>query len=109
MTTEQVPQQQPARDPLHPEVVTPKTIRECLFLEDRAAFDEDYRTAQATARDTLELTELHKVLESWRCIALLQRDPEDFRRLVRRAAELLTGKTPPDDEPLSVTRAKVCM
>jgi hypothetical protein len=33
-------------------------------------------------------------------------DPDDFRRMVRRAAELLTGEPVPADEPPSVTCAK---
>jgi uncharacterized protein DUF6247 len=88
---------------------SPHDIRAALLAEDRDVFDAEYREALAEARDSLDLTELFKMLEHWRRVALLQRDPANFRRVVRRAAELLTGETIPEDEPLTVTRAKAGM
>ncbi|MQA12141.1 MAG: hypothetical protein GEU98_27130 [Pseudonocardiaceae bacterium] len=44
--------------------------------------------------------------KQWRRIAALQADPDNFRRVARRAAELRTGEPSPADEPLSVTRTK---
>jgi hypothetical protein len=87
----------------------PRDIRANLLPEDRDRFDAEYAQALADARDSLDLTGLFKTLEHWRRLAVLQRDPADFRRVVRRAAELLTGDSIPDDEPLSVTRAKAGM
>ncbi|MDN5747361.1 MAG: hypothetical protein L0H64_02350 [Pseudonocardia sp.] len=49
------------------------------------------------------------MLERWRGIAVLQRDPAVFPRLARRAAEKLTGQPSPEDEPLAVTRAEASM
>jgi hypothetical protein len=46
------------------------------------------------------------MLEHWRRVAALQADPEVFRRVARRAAELLTGEPSPVDEPLELTRQK---
>ena len=97
---------QPRRgDPLLPGA-TPGAIREALLPEDRTKFDAAYERALAVARETLDLGELFRELQSWRRQAVLQRDPEGFRTLVRRAAELLTGEPVPEDEPLAVTRAR---
>jgi Family of unknown function (DUF6247) len=91
--------------PLRPGAA-PRAIRAALLPEDQARFDAAYESALADARGSLELAELFKTLEQWRRIALLQSDREGFRRLVRRAAETLTGTEIPEDEPLEVTRAK---
>jgi hypothetical protein len=37
---------------------------------------------------------------------LLQRDPERFASIARRAAERLTGRVVPADEPLAETRRR---
>ena len=100
---------QPRRgDPLLPGAA-PGAIREALLPEERAKFDAAYERALAVAREMLDLGELFRELEHWRRLALLQRDREGFRRLVRRAAELLTGEPVPEDEPLAVTRARAGM
>lgn len=84
----------------------PAAIRHALLPEDRAEFDAAYTEALAVARETLDLTELFRRLEHWRRVALLQRDPSRYGSLVRRAAQRLTGEPVPEDEPLSVTRAR---
>ncbi|TCO57066.1 DUF6247 family protein [Actinocrispum wychmicini] len=94
--------------PLRPGA-SPHDIRAALLSEDRAKFDTEYERALGDARESLDLTELFKTLERWRRAALIQQDPQDFRRVVRRAAELLTGEPVPADEPLSVSRAKAGM
>lgn len=70
------------------------------------AFDTAYQHALATARETLDLTELFGCLEHWRRLALLQRDPSRFESIVRRAAERLSGDRVAADEPLSVMRRR---
>lgn len=95
-------------DPLLPGA-SPAAIRAGLLCEDQAAFDSAYTRALATAREQLDLTELLRCLEHWRRRALLQRDPEDFEALVRRASERFTGQPAPVDEPLAVTRRRVGM
>jgi Family of unknown function (DUF6247) len=97
-----------AGHPLRPGAA-PHDIRVNLLPEDRAKFDTEYRQAMNAARESLDLTDLFKMLEQWRRLALLQRDPANFRRIARRAAELLTGESVPEDEPLAVTRTKVGM
>ena len=93
-------------DPLLPGA-SPAAIRDALLPEDRAAFDTAYEVALAVAREQLELTELFKILEHWRRLALLQRDPARFTSVVRRAAERLSGATVPDGEPLNQTRRRL--
>jgi hypothetical protein len=84
---------------------SPEAIRSALLPEDQADFDADYEQALSLARTSRDLTELFTVLEHWRRLAMLQSEPEVFRRVARRAAELHTGQLRPEDEPLSVTRA----
>jgi hypothetical protein len=98
-------ERQPERHLLAPGV-SPSHIRSSLLPDDRAAFDAAYSQALDDARTSLELTALFEILERWRRIAALQADPDNFRRVARRAAELRTGQPIPPDEPLSVTRAK---
>jgi hypothetical protein len=95
-------------DPLLPGA-SPSAIREGLLADDQADFDSAYTNALSAAREQLDLTELLRCLEHWRRRALLQRDPQDFEAVVRRASERLTGEPAPTDEPLAVTRRRVGM
>jgi hypothetical protein len=88
---------------------SPEHIRTALLPEDRGRFDAAYELALTRARESLDLTELFRTLEHWRRTALIQHDPAEFRRVVRRVAELLTGQASLADEPLAVTRAKAGM
>jgi flavin-binding protein dodecin len=103
-----VDEQPPSGHPLRPGAA-PHDIRQNLLPEDREQFDAAYEQALADARKTLDLTVLFKILEQWRRLAVLQSDRSGYRHAVRRAAELLTGEPVPEDEPLSVTRAKAGM
>lgn len=71
-----------------------------LRPEYRERFDRDYRAA-------LELAGVLDTVEHWRTRAWITRDPGEHRRVVRRAAELLTGQAPPADEPVAVTKARL--
>jgi hypothetical protein len=97
-----------SRHPLR-QGASPRAIRAALLPADRITFDAAYEAALAESRESLDLTGLFKVLEHWRRVAVLQSDPEDYRRVVRRVAEALTGEEIPADEPLEVTRAKAGM
>jgi hypothetical protein len=94
-----------SEDPLG-QGATPADIRAALLPEDAGAFDEAYAAALAAARETLDLTELFACLEHWRRVALLQRDPSRFASIARRAAERVTGRAVPDDEPRAETRRR---
>jgi hypothetical protein len=76
-----------------------------LLPVDPADVDPDYEQALARAGTSRDLTELFTVLEHWRRLAVLQSEPEVFRRVACRAAELHIGAPRPEDEPLSVTRS----
>jgi hypothetical protein len=95
-------------DPLLPGA-TPAAIRDALLPEDQAKFNAAYQRALATAREDLDLTELFRCLEHWRRLALLQRDPERFASIARRAAERLTGEPVLEDESLAETRRRAGM
>jgi hypothetical protein len=84
----------------------PADIRAALLPEDATAFDEAFAAALATARESLDLTELFACLEHWRRVALLQRDPSRFASVARRAAEHLTGRAVPADASLGETRQR---
>lgn len=85
---------------------SPAAVRSHLLVADRARFDAAYDAALRVARENLDLTALHATVEHWRRMALMQQDGPDFRRVVRRTAELRTGQPVPPDEPLEITRAK---
>jgi hypothetical protein len=86
---------------------SPREIRAALHAEYRDGFDRDYRAALDRAAESLELAPLMDVLENWRVRSWVTRDPAEHRRVVRRAAELLTGVVPPEDEPVAVTEARL--
>ena len=92
-------------DPLLPGA-TPAAIRESLLPDDRERFDTAYSRALADAREQLDLTELFRCLEHWRRVALLQRDPDRFASIARRAAERLTGEPVSTGESLEQTRRR---
>ncbi|AEA28791.1 hypothetical protein Psed_6706 (plasmid) [Pseudonocardia dioxanivorans CB1190] len=94
--------QPPGGDPLRPGAA-PAAIRAALLEEDRPRFAAAHERALGVARESLELTELFRCLEHWRRLALLQRDPDRFASIARRAAERLTGDPVPADEPLAQT------
>jgi hypothetical protein len=92
----------------HPLVrgASPAVIREWLLPRDAERFLADYRSALDDARTSLDLAGVHDVVERWRQMAVLQTDLAAYRRTMRRAAELATGESSPDDEPLEVTCEK---
>jgi Family of unknown function (DUF6247) len=85
---------------------TPREVRAALRPEFRAQFDQDYRTALEEAGRTLDLSGVHDLVEHWRMRSWITRDPQEHRRVVRRAAELL-GQAPPADEPVAITESRL--
>jgi hypothetical protein len=88
------------------EGASPGTIRAALLPEDRELFDRAYAGALDQARQTYELTPVLETIEEWRRRAIIQSDPEAFRRSVHRAAEYFSGEPVPEDEPFGNTRAR---
>ena len=85
---------------------SPAVIRQWLVPEDAARFVAAYEAALDDARTSLDLAGEHEVVQRWRGIAILQTDPDAYRRTMRHAAELATGTPSPDDEPIEVTTTK---
>jgi hypothetical protein len=86
---------------------SPAEIRAALHSEYREEFDRDYRAALDEAGRSLELTELHALVESWRRRCCVTRDRVRYQQMMRNASTLLTGEESPADEPLSATEARV--
>ena len=95
-----------ALPPLPLKGAPPSEVRAALHPEYREEFDQDYRDALAEAGRTFDLTGIHEVVEHWRRRSWITRDRDSHRRMVRRAAELLTGTEPPENEPVAVTEAR---
>lgn len=85
---------------------SPAVVKQWLLPHDAQQFVSEYQAALDDACTSLELAGVLEVVEWWRSIAILQTDPEAYRRTIRRAAELATGEPSPDDEPLEVSTAK---
>ena len=87
---------------------SPAQVRAALIPEDLAEFDRQWRSAMATATETLDLTGVHRTLECWRRIAWLTtaNGPGGYRRMLARADRTLrTGELPPDSVPLDQVKA----
>jgi hypothetical protein len=84
-------------------------VRAALIPEEAIEFDHQWREVMATATETLDLTDVHAVLESWRRIAWMTstNGPDAHRRMYRRAAARLTGQDIPAEEPLVQTKARL--
>lgn len=88
---------------------SPAQVRAALIPEEAAEFDHQWREVMTRATDTLDLTEVLAVLESWRRLAWLTiaNGPDAHRRMYRRAAARLADDDIPDDEPLARTKARL--
>jgi hypothetical protein len=86
---------------------TSAEIRAALHVEYRGAFERDFRAALDEAAQSLDLAVVLDVMEIWRRRCCITRDRESYRRMMRRASELLFGEVPPEDEPTTVTETGV--
>jgi Family of unknown function (DUF6247) len=96
----------PAIPPL-PEGSGPSAIRAALLVEEREEFDKGYRRALAEAAETLELACVLDTLEHWRRRAIMSADPQAYRRMLIRAARLLSGEDVSEDEPLNQLKERL--
>lgn len=97
----------PALPPLPLPGATPRAIRAALHPEYREDFERDYQAALAEAGRSMDLAGVHDTVEHWRRRSWITRDRHEHRRLVRRAAQLLTGVEPAADEPVAITEARL--
>ncbi|MBV9141219.1 MAG: hypothetical protein JO115_09920 [Pseudonocardiales bacterium] len=86
---------------------SPAEIRAALVPEEAPRFDREYRQALQVAAETFSLEGLDTTLESWRRIAWMCIDPDRYRRMWRRAAQLSTREDIPVDETLPTTKARL--
>lgn len=89
---------------------SPAQVRAALIPEDAAEFDRQWRTVMATATETLDLTGVHRALESWRRIAWLTQanGPDGYRRMLARAERTLrTGELPTDSVPVDQIKSLI--
>jgi hypothetical protein len=104
MTTADQAHPIPAIPPL-PEGAGPRAIRAALIAEEREVFDQEYRQALAEAAETL--AGMLGTLEHWRRRAIMSADPQAYRRMLRRAAYLLSSEDGPEDEPLAQLKERL--
>jgi hypothetical protein len=72
---------------------TPAEVRAALLPEEVATFEREWKAALAEAAETLDLTGVHRSLESWRRIAWsTQDDPAAHRRMLQAASKALAGE-----------------
>jgi len=89
---------------------SPAQVRAALIPEDVAEFDRQWHAVMAAATETLDLTGVHRALESWRRIACLTEanGPDEYRRMLAGAERTLpTGELPPDSVPLNQIKALI--
>jgi hypothetical protein len=97
----------PSSPPLPLPGATPREVRAALHPEYREAFDREYQAALDEAGRSLDLAGVHDVVEHWRIRSWITHDRRRHRQLVRRAAQLLTGVEPPEDEPVAITESRL--
>lgn len=68
---------------------TPAQIRDALTDLEAAEFNRQWRSVMDRARDRLDLTEVHDVLEAWRRVAWLiaELGPDGYRNMISSAEE----------------------
>lgn len=85
----------------------PGAIRAALIAEEREEFDQDYRRALTQAGETLELADVLDTLEHWRRRAIMSADPTAYQRMLRRAAQLLSGDEVPEGESIVALKRRL--
>lgn len=74
---------------------TPAGIRAALEDQDRAHFEEDYRSALRRAAVEFDLTGVHEIIEHWWQLAVLRSDRQAHQRTLATAAALRAGDPVP--------------
>lgn len=108
MTAAEAGSSHPGRPPFAD--ATPAQIRDALGNQDAAEFGQQWREAMDRARDRLDLSEVHEVLETWRRIAWLTSTlgAAGYREMIASAEQRLrTGEREPGSLPWSQLKAKL--
>jgi hypothetical protein len=99
--------EEPGLPPLPLAGAGPAAVRAALRPEYRDAFDWDYQAVLNEAASPPDSSGVDRVVEHWRKRSWVTRDRDAHRQMVRRAAELLTGAEPPEDEPVAITELRL--
>jgi hypothetical protein len=89
---------------------SPQEVRAALVPEEQSDFDQQWRRALAEAADSLDLTGVFRVLDSWRrrATTTAHLGHNGYRAMLARAEERLrTGELPADSVPLDEIRALI--
>ena len=89
---------------------SPREVRAALAPEEQPDFDRQWRKALTEAADSLDLTDVHRVLDSWRRRAMITThlDHDGYRRMLARAEHILrTGERMPGAVPWSELKAEL--
>jgi hypothetical protein len=89
---------------------SPREVRDALVPEELPDFDRQWRKALTEAADSLDLTQVHKVLDSWRRRATITTHlgHDGYRNMLARAERILrTGEPEPGSVPWSELKAEL--
>ena len=89
---------------------SPAQVRVALTPEDAAEFDKQWHAAMAAATESLDLSGVHRALDSWRRVAWLTstHGHDGYRRLLARAEERSrTGEREPGSVSLDQVKALI--
>lgn len=89
---------------------SPRDVRAALIPEEVDDFDRQWRAALAEAAETLDLTRVFEVLDSWRRRAIITQayGPDSYRKMLARAEHTLrTGESPPGTVPWSQLKTEL--
>lgn len=89
---------------------SPREVRAALVPEEQPEFDRQWREALKHAADSLDLTEVHDCLDSWRRRATTTNylGHDGYRNLLARAERILrTGEPEPGSVPLEDIKALI--
>lgn len=87
---------------------SPSEVMAALVPEERPDFEQQWRRAMADAIDSLDLTEVYTILDSWRRRATITNylGHNGYREMLARADRILrTGEPEPGSVPLDEIKA----
>lgn len=108
MTATAEPVPAPERPPFAD--ASPAEVRAALLPEDTAEFDRQWQDVMARATRDLDLTEVHRTLNTWRRVAwvITATGPERYRAVMASAEERLrTGERHPRATPWNQLKAEL--
>ncbi|MBV9139816.1 MAG: hypothetical protein JO115_02640 [Pseudonocardiales bacterium] len=100
-----LPDPAPVPPPPPPE---PQAIRACLAPTLAAEFDREWETVLDRVKQSMDLADLHELLNKWRHTAYLEiRDPGSYYRLLAKAEQIMRTGGNPDAVPFEEMQALI--